>query len=133
MKAFFGNSHGFTIIELMTVMMILGILLAIAIPSYKRHQLKARETVLAEDLYQMRRALDAHFADNGSYPETLDDLVNSHYLRGIPKDPFTYRTDTWDCVPPEPNAEGVLAEGGCFDVHSGSDQIGLNGVPYRDW
>ncbi len=125
--------RGFTLVELMTVLMILSVLLAIAIPSYKRHQLKSRETVLAEDLYQVRRAIDAYFADKGKYPESLDEMVNAHYLRALPRDPFTLRSDTWNCVPPQPTDDGELVEGGCFDIKSGSDKIGSDGVPYRDW
>ncbi len=129
----FGNKRGFTLVELLAVMMILSILAAIAVPSYRRHQLKARETVLSENLYQMRRALDAFYADKGSYPDSLEDLTNSHYLRGIPRDPFTYASDSWECQPPEPTDDGELAEGGCFDVKSGSDRISTNGSPYNEW
>ncbi len=127
------KSPGFTLVELLAVMMILSILAAIAIPSYRMHQIKARETVLSEDLYQMRRALDAYYADNGRYPDTLDSLVSDHYLRALPRDPVTRATDTWECVPPEPTEDGELTEGGCFDIKSGSDQIGTDGIPYRDW
>jgi general secretion pathway protein G len=127
------NAKGFTLFELLAVMVILGILASIAIPSYKRSQIKARESVLAEDLYQMRRSIDAYFADNGAYPEDLEQLVSSKYLRGIPRDPLTLSNDTWRCLPPEPADNGQLAEGGCFDVKSGSDLVGLSGVPYADW
>lgn len=114
-------------------MVIMGILAAIAIPSYKRSQIKARESVLAEDLYQMRKAIDAYFADNAAYPDNLAQLVYGKYLRTVPRDPFTSRDDSWECVPPEPADNGQLAQGGCFDIQSGSDLIGFNGIPYRDW
>ncbi len=127
------SCRGFTLFELLAVMVILGILASIAIPSYKRSQIKAREAVLAEDLYQMRKAIDAYFADNAAYPDSLDQLVSANYLRGIPRDPFTRSSDSWDCVPPEPADNGQLAEGGCFDVRSGSDLVGGNGIPYQDW
>lgn len=127
------NHRGFTLIELMIVMSIIGILLTIAVPSYKRSVIKARETVLMEDLYQMRRAIDAYFTDNNRYPDSLEELVNARYLRGIPRDPFTRQTDSWQVIPPEPGPEGDLAEGGVFDVRSGSDLVGLNGVPYSEW
>ncbi len=127
------DHRGFTLIELMIVMSIIGILLTIAVPSYKRSVIKARETVLMEDLYQMRRAIDAYFTDHNQYPDSLDELVNARYLRGIPRDPFTRQTDSWQVVPPEPGPEGELAEGGVFDVHSGSDLVGLNGIPYSEW
>ncbi len=132
-KHIWKNSKGFTLFELLAVMVILGVLASIAIPSYQRSQIKARESVLAEDLYQMRRSIDAYFADNGVYPDGLEQLVSSKYLRGIPLDPLTHRNDTWRCIPPEPADNGQLAEGGCFDINSGSDLVGLNGVPYADW
>lgn len=124
---------GFTLFELLAVMVILSILASIAVPSYKRSQIKAKESVLAEDLYQMRRSIDAYFADHGSYPDNLNQLIQNKYLRGIPRDPFTMKNDSWNCLPPEPSENGQLAEGGCFDVRSGSDLIGFNDIPYRDW
>ena len=127
------GSKGFTLIELLIVMTIIGILASIAVPSYKRSSIRAREAVLQEDLYQMRRAIDAFYTDQAKYPDSLDDLVQGKYLRGIPNDPFTHSSETWQTVPPEPSAEGELPPGGVFDVHSGSDLTGLNGVPYKDW
>ena len=127
------SRKAFTLIELLIVMSIIGILAAIAVPSYKQSQIKAREAVLREDLYQMRRAIDAYFADHAKYPASLRDLVDSRYLRDIPRDPFTASAQTWETEPPQPTVDGMLAEGEVFDVHSGSDLVGLNGVPYKDW
>ena len=135
MSLFFRNqsAKGFTLIELLIVMSIIGILASIVVPNYQRNLIKAREAVLMEDLYQMRRAIDAYFADNIRYPDTLEDLVLNKYLRDIPRDPFTRSTETWEEIPPTPNEEGEIAEGGLEDVRSGSDLVGLNGVPYREW
>ena len=135
MSLFFRNqsAKGFTLIELLIVMSIIGILASIVVPNYQRNLIKAREAVLMEDLYQMRRAIDAYFADNIRYPDTLEDLVLNKYLRDISRDPFTRSTETWEEIPPTPNEEGEIAEGGLEDVRSGSDLVGLNGVPYREW
>ena len=127
------SQKGFTLIELLIVMTIIGILASIVVPNYQRNLIKAREAVLMEDLYQMRRAIDAYFADHISYPESLDDLVDNKYLRDIPRDPFTQSTETWEEIPPTPTLEGEIAEGGLQDVRSGSDLVGLDGIPYRDW
>ena len=124
---------GFTLIELLIVMSIVGILASIAVPSYQRSLIKAREAVLMEDLYQMRRAIDSYFADHLQYPASLQDLVDSKYLRGLPRDPFTGAVDTWEETAPTPVGDGDVAEGGVEDVHSGSDLVGLNGIPYREW
>ena len=127
------DKRGFTLFELLAVMLIMSILAAIAVPSYKRSQIKAKETVLAEDLYQMRKAIDAFYADNLRYPEDLEELAETKYLRSIPVDPFTRSNTSWICIEPEIDDNGDLTEGNCYDIHSGSDIIGLNNQAYQDW
>ncbi len=126
------NRRGFTLIELMIVMSIIGILAAIAVPSYLGKITKAREAVLEEDLYNFRSTIDQFSADQGKYPESLQELVDKKYLRVIPIDPFTKNKD-WVPVPPPPPEGGGEVKGAVYDVHSGSDQIGTNNIPYNEW
>ena len=79
----------------MIVMVIIGVLASIAIPAYTRTVHAAREAALREDLYEMRRAIDSYTVDKQKAPQTLDDLVTGGYLKEIPKDPITNRSDTW--------------------------------------
>ena len=141
-------SRGFTLIELMIVMAIMGILITIAAPNLKQSLVRAREAVLKENLFQMREAIDQYYADNGKYPEVLTDLLNAQdktrsYLRAIPKDPFTNAQD-WITVAPEGGTEGGTggssedfsegsSEGGIFDVHSASPLVALDGTAYNEW
>ena len=120
------NAKGFTLIELMIVVSIVGILATIAVPSYQSSLIKARETVLRQDLFTLRELLDHHRADKGKYPSSLDGLVAAGYLRALPKDPFTNSPGSWQQII-EPT------EGGIFDVYSGSDLVGTNGTPYNQW
>jgi general secretion pathway protein G len=125
------SSRGFTILELMIVLAIMGVLLAIAQPNLKQSIIRAREAVLKENLFQMREAIDQYYADNAKYPGQLPDLINTEdksksYLREIPKDPFTGATD-WITVELEDE------EGGVFDVHSASPLVATDGTAYNTW
>ena len=120
------NAKGFTLIELMIVVSIVGILATLAAPSYQSSLIKARETVLRHDLFTLRELLDQHRADQGKYPPSLDGLITAGYLRALPKDPFTNSPNSWQQIM-EPT------EGGIFDVYSGSDLVGTNGTPYNQW
>jgi general secretion pathway protein G len=121
-----GEQSGFTLLELMTIIVIIGILVTLAVPSYQQSVIKAREAVLKQDLFTLRDVLDQYRADQGKYPSTLTDLVKVGYLRTIPVDPFTRSGSTW-----QETMEST--EGGIFDIHSGSTLVATNGTPYNEW
>jgi general secretion pathway protein G len=110
----------------MVVVAIIGVLGTLAVPSYQTTVRKAKEAALRQDLFTLRDLLDQHRADQGKYPPSLQALVATGYLRVIPVDPMTGSSTTWQEIP-EP------VESGIFDVFSGSDLVGTNGVPYNKW
>lgn len=119
---------GFTLIELIVVMLIIAMLASLAVPRYFGSIEKSKNAVLKENLTLMRDALDKYYGDNGVYPETLADLVSRKYLRAIPRDPMTESESTWITVPPEDPDKG-----GVYDVHSGAEGKAADGSPYKEW
>ncbi|MCX7056774.1 MAG: prepilin-type N-terminal cleavage/methylation domain-containing protein [Proteobacteria bacterium] len=119
---------GFTLIELIVVLTIIGTLLAIAVPRYFSSLEKSRETILRQDLSVMRDALDKYDADKGHFPETLEGLVTDKYLRSIPVDPYTKKADTWVVV----QSDDVDSPG-VKDVHSGAEGSAPDGSAYASW
>jgi len=126
---------GFTLVELLVVMAIIGILTAIAVPQLAKTPVRAREAALKENLYTFRTCIDQYFADKGHYPESLQALVTERYFRKIPVDPFTKSADTWEATMEEPDASETSADRqpGIIDVRSGSKAIALDGTPYNTW
>jgi general secretion pathway protein G len=124
---------GFTLVELMVVMLIIGVLAAIAIPSYISSVKNAKEAVLKEDLHVLRNAIDSYTMDKQKAPQSLDDLVQSGYLREIPKDPMTHSTETWVTTTDDTLESIDQSEPGINDVHSSSQELGLDGQMYSTW
>ena len=125
------RSKGFTLLELIVVITIMGILVSIALPNYRNSVLSAREAVLRENLYRLRDLIDQYQSDKGKYPETLEVLVTDGYLRKIPPDPIS--AEPWVEVPPETDSSSGDTPTGVFDVKSASGLVGLSGVPYSEW
>lgn len=122
------SRSGFTLIELLVVLAVMALLLGVALPRYVAHVDRAREAVLRQNLLAMRDAIDKFYADRGRYPHELAELARERYLRQVPADPMTERSDTWIvAVPP------AGTPGGVFDVHSGAPGTARDGKPYAAW
>jgi general secretion pathway protein G len=119
---------GFTLIEMLVVMATLGLLLAIVAPKYSQHVDRARDAVLRHNLRGLRDVLDKYYGDRGRFPAELQELVSENYLRELPLDPVTQRSDTW--VPVAPRAGQLGAVG---DVRSGAPGKGSDGTDYASW
>jgi general secretion pathway protein G len=126
------RASGFTLLEMMIVMIIMGILLSIALPIYHTALIKARESVLRNDLFEMRKLISQYTLDKQKAPQALDDLVQAGYIKKIPNDPMTNEAN-W-----EPHQEDILLsvdqqDPGIDDVHSASNAISSDGTSYSSW
>ena len=124
----FKQARGFTLIELIVVMVIVALLVTIAAPRYFGSLQKSKETALRQTLAVTRDALDKFYGDNGKYPDNLEALIAKRYLRSLPVDPITESSSTWTVVAPED-----ATKGGVNDIHSGADGMGRDGKPFREW
>ena len=128
------KSRGFTLIELMIVISILLILIAISIPAYNLSILRAKESVLKQDLFQLRSLISQYTLDKQKAPQALEDLVTAGYFKQIPNDPMTGRNDSWTV---EEETDTIMTvdqqEPGIYDVHSGSTATGSDGTAYNTW
>ena len=127
------RSAGYTLIELIIVMAIISILVAIAVPMYQKSLIRTKESLLKNNLFTMRTVIDEYTFDKQKAPQTLDDLVNDGYLRGIPVDPITGSSQTWRVIMEDAISSVDQTQPGIFDVRSGSDLKSLEGTSYAEW
>ena len=125
------SQEGFSLLELMIAMFIMIILLSIALPTYNRSVQHARETVLSENLWQMRRAIDQYRADKGRLPASVEDLVTNEYLREMPIDPISQKTE-WDEIMGD-DQMSPDTEQGLVNVKSASEGKDMDGKEYKEY
>ena len=128
-----GRTRGFTLVELMIVMTIVTVIMAMAVPMYQKAIVRAKESVLKNNLFTLRTLIDEYTFDKAKAPQTLEDLVREGYLRQVPVDPMTGTNQTWRLIMEDAMASVNQMEPGIFDVRSGSSQGSLEGTPYSDW
>jgi len=124
---------GFTLIEMMIVMSIIVILIGVAVPFYQKAIIRAKETVLHNNLFAMRNAIDEYTYDKQKAPQSLQDMVTDGYLREVPRDPITGNSDSWKIIMEDAAQAVNSSEPGIFDVRSGSTLKSLDGSSYADW
>jgi general secretion pathway protein G len=127
------REFGFTLIELMIVMTVISILLAVAVPIYQKSIVRAKESVLRNNLFTLRTMIDEYTVDKQHAPQSLDDLVSEGYLRQVPVDPITGNNQSWKTIMEDTPTGGDNQQPGIFDVKSGAEGNGLDGTAYADW
>jgi len=129
----FGEPRGYTLIELIVVMAIISVLMAIAVPLYQKSIVRTKESLLQNNLFTLRTVIDEYTFDKKKAPQTLNDLVTEGYLRSVPIDPITASDQSWRLIMEDAYSMVDQTQAGIFNVCSGSDLKGLNGIPYSQW
>jgi len=129
------KEKGFTLIELIIVITLIGILVGLGLPQFKNAVKRAREATLKENLFILRKLINQYYVDKGQYPQSLQTLVEEEYIFRIPIDPITRSTETWIEIPQvmtmEEMAAGTMP--GIVDVQSGSEDTSTDGTTYNTW
>ena len=126
------KSRGFTLMELMIVISLILILVSISIPAYNQSILRAKESVLKQDLFELRSLISQYTLDKQKAPQALDDLVSAGYLKQLPKDPMTGEAN-WTVEQEDTVMSPDQTDPGIDDVHSSSNQISSDGTAYSTW
>ena len=126
MKRRLRTERGFTLIELLVVLSVIALMLTIALPHYFHSIDASKDRILAENLHVTRDAIDRFYGDVGRYPDSLDELVEKHYLRSLPFDPVTDSNTTWHIVAPDEQFPGKV-----YDIKSGAEGTSRDGQPYE--
>ena len=127
------RNRGFTLIELMIVISLILILVSISIPAYNQSILRAKESVLLQNLFTLRSLISQYTLDKQKAPQSLEDLVQAGYIKQIPIDPFTGKNDSWTVDQEDYSLSVDQQETGITDVHSGSTLISTGGTAYSSW
>ena len=127
------RDHGFTLIELMIVISLILILVSISVPAYNQSILRAKESVLKQDLFQLRSLISQYTLDKQKAPQSLDDLVQAQYIKQIPIDPMTGSNSTWTVEQEDSLMSVDQQDPGISDVHSGAESISTDGTAYSTW
>ena len=117
----------------MIVMTIVSILVSIAVPLYQKSIIRAKESVLRNNLFTIRIVIDEYTYDKKKAPQSIEDLVDEGYLRQVPIDPITGNDQSWVLIMEDALTSVDQTEPGLYDVRSGSDGMGLDGTPYAEW
>ncbi len=127
------RERGFTLIELMIVISLILILVSISIPVYNQSILRAKESVLKQDLFQLRSLISQYTLDKQKAPQSLDDLVQAGYIKQVPVDPMTGSNSSWTVDQEDSLMSVDQQDPGISDVHSGASQVSSDGTAYSTW